>query len=142
MHSSELQSSPLEDAIEPAVNIALAWTCRYDAGAKCTLPTDVILESSDGKHFGCHTSMLQHYAGFSEMARPSEETFELLKMEHTSETLLLLVKFMHHTEKQPDIITLCFDEFETLAHAVELHNVEPARQLCKMRMINELPRHA
>ncbi|KAF9477111.1 hypothetical protein BDN70DRAFT_881534 [Pholiota conissans] len=61
----------------------------------CTLPIDIVLQSSDGAQFGAHTKNLEKFSeGFSQCGSV-EITSEIPELAETGTVLKLMLRFMY-----------------------------------------------
>ncbi|KAG6823636.1 hypothetical protein H0H92_009602 [Tricholoma furcatifolium] len=107
----------------------------------CELPTDIALKSSDGTLFGAHRAELAKYPGFMPMDMPRiEGDSDIVEMpeQYSSTTLKYMLAYMHPNRPSPDIRALTILDIESLARAVQLHEVYRGIENCRLRMDNPL----
>ncbi|KAG6810454.1 hypothetical protein H0H92_011803 [Tricholoma furcatifolium] len=103
----------------------------------CELPTDIALKSSDGTLFGAHRAELANYAGFMPMDMPrTEGDSDIVEMpaQYSSTTLKYMLAYMHPNHPSPDIRALTVLDIESLARAVQLHEIYRGIEICKSQM--------
>ncbi|KAG6823667.1 hypothetical protein H0H92_009492 [Tricholoma furcatifolium] len=120
----------------PVIPLCSATVCP-----DCELPTDIALKSSNGTLFGAHRAELAKYAGFMPMDMPrTEGDSDIVEMpvQYSSTTLKYMLAFMHPNHPSPDIRDLTILDIESLARAVQLHEVYRGIENCRLRMDNPL----
>ncbi|KAF5372698.1 hypothetical protein D9615_009855 [Tricholomella constricta] len=108
----------------------------------CSLPVDVILESKDGVRFAAHSKNLENYSeGFPPaIFVSSSEVTPIVQIEEHSETVQLLLGFMH-LKRQPQVAKLSFAVLDALANAAEKYFIHSAIQLCQVFMAKNVEQH-
>lgn len=100
----------------------------------CHIPTDIALRSSDGITFGARVRNLEVFSeAFPVTQHTALPVAEVVQLPETSQTLSLLLKFMHH-KTQPHCDGEDFPTLLGLAEAVEKYGVHSASEACRMLM--------
>ncbi|KAJ2913669.1 hypothetical protein MD484_g6745, partial [Candolleomyces efflorescens] len=110
-------------------------------GTECHLPVDIILKSSDGVLIGGHKANLDTYSeGFppATLIAPTIGLPEVVDFEEKSETLVLLLRFMHKVQF-PDIAELDAEKLFALADAAEKWRVLSAMAFRPWKMREKFP---
>ncbi|KAF9558896.1 hypothetical protein CPC08DRAFT_709245 [Agrocybe pediades] len=106
----------------------------------CTIPTDIVLVSSDGERFGSHTKNLGQFTGSFPADIPPAEGEEVPLKNLGAKALALFLRFVHH-HCQPDMDYVDFDTLSQLAEAVEMYEVYSATEVCKLQMSAHVSRY-
>ncbi|KAF9558918.1 hypothetical protein CPC08DRAFT_537444 [Agrocybe pediades] len=107
----------------------------------CTIPTDIVLVSSDGERFSSHTKNLGEFTGSFPADIPPGEREEVLMKNLNAKALGIFLRFVHH-HRHPDLGKVDFDTLSQLAEAVEMYEVYSAMEFCKMHMSAHILNHA
>lgn len=101
----------------------------------CTIPVDLILESSSGDKFGAHKHNLQTYGDGFPLSDSvvTDVTNDIPVLSESSDVLRLMLRFMHHAP-QPDLQKLPFDCVAEFADAAEKYFIYSAMGVCKIYM--------
>ncbi|THU75392.1 hypothetical protein K435DRAFT_707243, partial [Dendrothele bispora CBS 962.96] len=102
----------------------------------CPYPVDIILESSDGKKFGAHTTNLELYSDSFpniNMITKTTDGPEIVKLSETADIIFLMLQFMHN-QVHPDCDSLKPGLLLDLAKATEKYGMYPAFEACKKAM--------
>ncbi|KAF4609575.1 hypothetical protein D9613_012231 [Agrocybe pediades] len=106
----------------------------------CTIPTDIVLVSSDGARFGSHARNLAEFTGSFPDTLP-EEGEEIPIKNMNAKALALFLSFIHH-HRQPNLGMVEFSTLFQLAEAVEMYEVFSATEICRVQMAARVQHHA
>lgn len=98
----------------------------------CSHPTDIILESSDRVRFGAHHADLAKMSPAFPVELSSIEG-DVMEMPEDSDVLSLMLHYIHCALPQPDVKSIPWNTFVSLADAVEKYMISSATQVCKLR---------
>ncbi|KAL0062083.1 hypothetical protein AAF712_011083 [Marasmius tenuissimus] len=93
----------------------LPTTCQ--AIQECSIPVDVVLQSSDGKLLGAHSKNLEWFAGGFPLSGSTTQS-KIVPLPESSVTLDYFLKFTHN-HPVPDLSALNIDQLLLLAEAAD-----------------------
>ncbi|KAJ8091028.1 hypothetical protein PM082_024635 [Marasmius tenuissimus] len=108
----------------------LPTTCQ--AIQECSIPVDVVLQSSDGKLLGAHSKNLEWFAGGFPLSGSTTQS-KIVPLPESSVTLDYFLKFTHN-HPVPDLSALNIDQLLLLAEAADKYCNSFALAACKLPM--------
>jgi hypothetical protein len=101
----------------------------------CSLPTDVVIKSLDGRLFGAHSENLAaHSEGFPPACFVSpESTRDPVELTETSDVIEVMLKYMHNS-RLATLEELSVTQVTDLADAAEKYLIYPLMEVCRLHI--------
>ncbi|KAF9074201.1 hypothetical protein BDP27DRAFT_223612 [Rhodocollybia butyracea] len=109
---------------------------KCGASGSCSLPVDVILQSSDGEQFGAHSRNLEMFSDAFPIAGSTiPPDGDIVKLTEKAEILRLMLCFTHNMPS-PDLTSLDIQTLFSLGETVKKYGMHYASE-CVSREINK-----
>ncbi|KAK1223185.1 hypothetical protein PQX77_013939 [Marasmius sp. AFHP31] len=106
----------------------LPTTCQW-----CSIPVDVVLQSSDGKLFGAHSKNLEWFTKGFPLSGSTTQS-KIVPLPESSVTLDYFLKFIHNDPALPDLSVLDIKKLLDLAEAANKYGNSFALGMCRNPM--------
>ncbi|KAJ8091031.1 hypothetical protein AAF712_011086 [Marasmius tenuissimus] len=108
--------------------------CTVARNARCSLPVDLIIKSSDGEYIGAHTQNLiltRELPGVQTGFVGRRRARKMAILPETAAIIRILLSFSHDNEiETPDIAAMSIDELTSLTEAAKRYDNQSALAAC------------